>query len=50
MQEAGSVAADTAPHGQPVYLIRVIPGDKGTGTPIIESVKPFYERASGVKF
>ncbi len=49
MQEAGSVAADTAPKGQPVDFVKVIQGDKGLSSYFIESVKPFYERSWGAK-
>lgn len=49
MQEAGSVAADTAPKGQPVDFIKVVVGDKGLSSYFIESVKPFYERSWGSK-
>lgn len=49
MQEAGSVAADTAPKGQPVDFVKVIRGEKGLSSYFMESVKPFYERSWGAK-
>ena len=49
MQEAGSVATDTAPKGQPVDFVRVVRGDKGLGEYFIKSVRPFYERTWGTK-
>jgi hypothetical protein len=44
IREAGTVAGDTAPKGEPVDLIRVIRGESGLGQYFIEEVKPFYER------
>ena len=44
IREAGTVAADTAPEGEPVDLIRVIRGESGIGRYFLEEVKPFYER------
>jgi hypothetical protein len=49
IQEAGSVAADTAPEGQPVDFVRVVRGEGGLSGYFIESVKPFYDRPSGSK-
>ncbi|HXJ09309.1 MAG TPA: enhanced serine sensitivity protein SseB C-terminal domain-containing protein, partial [Burkholderiales bacterium] len=49
IQEAGSVAADTAPKGQPVDFMRVARGEKGVSAYLIGSVKPFYERSWGSK-
>lgn len=49
IQEAGSVAADTAPDGQPVDFVRVVRGEDGLSGYFIESVKPFYERTAGSK-
>jgi hypothetical protein len=48
-QEAGSVAADTAPKGQPVDFVKVVAGDEGLSSYIFKSVKPFYERSWGSK-
>jgi hypothetical protein len=44
IREAGTVAADTAPEGEPVDLIRVIRGESGIGRYFVEEVKPFYQR------
>jgi len=44
IREAGTVAADTAPKGEPVDLIRLIRGEPGLGQYFLEEVKPFYER------
>jgi len=44
VREAGTVAADTAPAGEPVDLIRVIRGESGIAQYFLEKVKPFYER------
>lgn len=49
IQEAGSVAADTAPEGLPVDFVKVVRGEDGLSAYFIESVKPFYERARGSK-
>lgn len=45
IREAGTVAADTSPKGEPVDLIRVMRGDSGLAQYFIDEVKPFYERA-----
>lgn len=44
MQEAGSVAADTAPKGVPIDFIKIARGSQGLSAYFLESVKPFYER------
>jgi hypothetical protein len=44
VREAGTVAADTAPAGEPVDLIRVVRGQSGMAKYFLEEVKPFYER------
>jgi hypothetical protein len=44
IREAGTVAADTAPNGEPVDLTRVIRGESGLAQYFLEEVKPFYER------
>jgi hypothetical protein len=44
IREAGTVAGDTAPKGEPVDLVRVVRGDRGLGQYFTENVKPFYER------
>jgi hypothetical protein len=44
IREAGTVAGDTAPTGEPVDLVRVIRGESGLGQYFIEEVKPFYLR------
>jgi hypothetical protein len=46
IREVGTVAADTAPKGEPVDLIRVVRGQSGVGRYFLEEVKPFYERES----
>jgi len=45
MQEAGLVAAETAPPGMPVDFTRVTPDDAGLGAYFRASVDPFYERS-----
>lgn len=50
MQEAGSVAVDTAPKGQTVDFIRVVRGEQGLSAYFLKSVKPFYERSWGARF
>ncbi len=42
--EAGMVASDTGPKGEPVDLIRVVRGQSGVGQYFLDEVKPFYER------
>ena len=44
IREAGTVAADSAPEGEPVDLIRVVRGQSGMAKYFLEEVKPFYER------
>jgi hypothetical protein len=46
IREAGTVAADTAPAGEPVDLMRITRGESGIGQYFLEKVKPFYERES----
>lgn len=45
LQEAGGVAADTAPSAQRVDLFRVVPGDAGLSKYFLESVEPFFRRS-----
>ncbi|MEW9572109.1 enhanced serine sensitivity protein SseB C-terminal domain-containing protein [Rhodanobacter sp. Si-c] len=45
MQEAGSVAADTAPKGVSVDFIKIVRGGEGLSAYFLKSVQPFYERA-----
>ncbi len=45
VREAGIVAADTSPNGEPVNLIRVKRGESGLGQYFIDEVKPFYEHS-----
>src|SRR6266516_1308497 len=45
VREAVTVAADTAPKGEPVDLVRVIRGESGLGQYFIDEVKPFYQRS-----
>lgn len=47
--EAGEVAADTAPEGEPVDLLRVQTGDSGVSRYLLEETKPFYERRWGAR-
>jgi len=47
LHEAGTVAADMAPEGEPVNFLRVTRGDRGVGQYLIEEVKSFYERDEG---
>lgn len=49
MREAGNVAGDTAPDGEPVDLYRVEPNDTGLSDYFIHETKPFYERKWGSK-
>lgn len=45
MREAGAVAADTAPRGEPVDFVVVQRGDGGISAYFLESVEPFYRRS-----
>ncbi|WP_417069861.1 enhanced serine sensitivity protein SseB C-terminal domain-containing protein [Niveibacterium terrae] len=49
MQAAGSVAADTAPKGEPVDFTVLKRGEAGLSDYMFKSVKPFYERTWGAK-
>lgn len=49
IREAGAVAGDMAPAGEPVDLVRVIHGEHGLSRYFLEEVKPFYERTWGSK-
>jgi hypothetical protein len=51
IREAGVVAGDSAPDGEPVDLIRIERQDQGLSQYFIRQVKPFYKRnwASSVK-
>jgi len=49
IREAGSVAADTAPRGEPVDFVELKRGDTGISEYFFQSVKPFYERSWGAK-
>jgi hypothetical protein len=46
-QEAGTVAADTSPNGEPVDLIRIDSRTRFPGNYFFEKVKPFYVRSWG---
>lgn len=46
MREAGSVAGDTAPDGEPVDLCRVLEGEPGLSDYFLKETVPFYERKS----
>jgi hypothetical protein len=49
MREAGNVAGDTAPSGEPVDLFRVCEGEPGLSDYFLKQTKPFYERSWGSK-
>jgi len=46
MREAGNVAGDTAPDGEPVDLYRVHEGESGLSDYFLKQTAPFYERKS----
>jgi hypothetical protein len=47
LREAGNVAADTAPDGEPVDLYRVSEDASGASNYLLTQTKPFYERKQG---
>lgn len=49
MREAGSVATDTAPQGEPVDLYRISENDSGLSQYFINETNPFYEKKWGSK-
>jgi hypothetical protein len=49
MREAGNVAGDTAPEGEPVDLYKVNENDGGLSQYFINQTKPFYEKKWGPK-
>jgi hypothetical protein len=49
IREAGAVAGDTSPGGEPVDFMRINRGESGLSRYFIEEVKPFYERKWGSK-
>ncbi len=49
IREAGVVAGDTSPNGEPVDLYRVARDEKGLSEYFLREVKPFYERRWGSK-
>ena len=49
MKEAGSVAADTAPGGEPVDFTVLKRNEAGISAYMYASVKPFYQRSWGAK-
>lgn len=49
IREAGVVAGDTSPDGEPVDLFRVVRGDAGLSEYFLQEVRPFYERRWGSK-
>ncbi len=49
IREAGTVAGDMAPGGEPVDLVRVVRGESGLSQYFVDEVKPFYERTWGSK-
>jgi hypothetical protein len=48
IQEAGTVAAVTAPAGQPVNFVEISRGETGIAEYFFASVRPFYERDQNV--
>lgn len=46
MREAGNVAGDSAPDGEPVDLYRVHEGESGLSDYFLKQTTPFYERKS----
>jgi len=46
MREAGNVAGDSAPDGEPVDLYRVHEGESGLSDYFLKQTAPFYERKS----
>jgi hypothetical protein len=44
IREAGVVAGDAAPHGEPVDLVRVTRGEEGLSAYFLNEVEPFYQR------
>jgi hypothetical protein len=46
MREAGNVAGDTAPDGEPVDLYRIHEGESGLSDYFLKQTAPFYERKS----
>lgn len=44
MREAGNVAADTAPSGEPIDLVRVTRNEEGLSQYFLSQCKPFYEK------
>ena len=49
MREAGNVAGDTSPDGEPVDLYRVDEANDGLSQYFIHETKPFYEKSWGSK-
>ncbi|MDX1997192.1 MAG: enhanced serine sensitivity protein SseB C-terminal domain-containing protein, partial [Thermoanaerobaculia bacterium] len=49
LREAGTVAADTAPRGEPVDFVVLQRGSQGISEYMFEEVKPFYQRGWGTK-
>jgi len=49
MRQAGNVAGDTAPEGEPVDLYRVKNNESGVSDYLINQTKPFYEKKWGSK-
>ncbi|KAE9646062.1 enhanced serine sensitivity protein SseB [Pseudomonas sp. PB106] len=49
MREAGSVVGDTAPDGDPVYLMRIEKDGSGLSDYMLTQTTPFYERKWGSK-
>jgi len=49
MREAGSVAGDTVPKGEPVDLYRVKDNESGVSEYLINQTEPFYEKRWGSK-
>jgi hypothetical protein len=49
VRDAGTVAGDTSPKGEPVDLVRVKRGQSGLSEHFIKEVRPFYQRAPAVR-
>lgn len=49
LREAGNIAGDTAPDGEPVDLCRVSEGEAGLSNYFLNQTEPFYERKWGSK-
>ncbi|WP_242489339.1 enhanced serine sensitivity protein SseB C-terminal domain-containing protein [Pseudomonas sp. TH08] len=50
LREAGNVAGDTAPDGEPVDLFRVSANESGLSAYFLKETTPFYERKQASKW